>query len=108
MKRLLAIAICSLSSVASVLHVQAVGTSSGTLISNLATVTYTLDGVDQDPITSSATFLVDNMVNLTVAETSGTLTTDNVFGGATGVVSTFTARACLVKSIILIPQTVAS
>jgi hypothetical protein len=90
MKRLLAIAICSLSSVASVLHVQAVGTSSGTLISNLATVTYTLDGVDQDPITSSATFLVDNMVNLTVAETSGTLTTDNVFGGATGVVSTFT------------------
>jgi hypothetical protein len=90
-QRLFNIALCSLSLLVPALSAHAVGTASGTLISNFATITYTVDDVDQDPITSDiAAFLVDNMVNLTVAETSGTLTTDDVVGGAVGVITTFT------------------
>lgn len=50
-------------------------TLAGTPISNVATVTYTLDGAAASPIASApATFVVDNKVNLTVAETGGAAT----------------------------------
>ncbi len=45
----------------------AVGTASGTVISNTATLSYSVSGVAQTGITSAAsTFTVDNKVNLTV------------------------------------------
>ena len=67
------------------------GTASGTLISIVTTITYSVDDVEQDPLTSAdTTFLVDNMVNLTVAETSGTFTTVGVIAGAVDVITTFT------------------
>jgi hypothetical protein len=84
----------SLSSLALLVILQdagATGTASGTLISNVATITYSVDQVDQDPISSTAaTLLVDNMVNLTVDETSGTFTTVGVASGTVDVITTFT------------------
>ncbi len=75
----------------------AVGTASGTLISNIATLNYSVGGVAQTSIGSSqlgntsgagtaTTFLVDNKVNLTVV--GGGVTT--VTPGQVGGVSTFT------------------
>jgi uncharacterized repeat protein (TIGR01451 family) len=47
---------------------QGAGTASGTPIDNTATINYRVGGVDQDPIDSNtATFLVDNKIDLTVA-----------------------------------------
>ncbi|MFA6921285.1 MAG: hypothetical protein WC216_05535, partial [Gallionella sp.] len=74
----------------------AVGTASGTLISNIATLAYSVGGVAQTSIGSSllgntsgagtaTTFLVDNKVNLTVV--GGGITT--VTPGQVGGVSTF-------------------
>lgn len=62
-----------------------IGTPSGTTISNLATLNYTVGGVAQTAIGSTqagnlagagtaTTFLVDSKVNLTVAESKGTYT----------------------------------
>ena len=68
----------------------AAGTASGTSISNTATLSYAVGGVPQTDIpTTSASFVVDNKVNLTVAEVGGSLTTLGVVPGATGVVTTF-------------------
>jgi uncharacterized repeat protein (TIGR01451 family) len=66
----------------------AVGTTSGTTISNRATVTYVI-GVAAPFIEPSNTvsFLVDKKVNLLVAETSGSSTSVNI--GQTGAVATF-------------------
>lgn len=65
----------------------AAGTAAGTTISNSATLGYSVGGVAQTGITSSAaTFVVDEKVNLTVA--GGTTT--NVVPGATGQVTSFT------------------
>jgi hypothetical protein len=89
--RLLAICLSSMVLILMMQPAVASGTASGTLISNLATITYRIDDVAQGPVTSSpATFLVDNMVNLTVAETSGTFTTAGVLSGAVDVITTFT------------------
>lgn len=77
----------------------AVGTASGTTISNQATITYQVGTVAQTPIDSdgdgnfgngpeSTDFLVDRMVDLTVAEANGTYT--DVSPGATAQVVTFT------------------
>jgi len=72
-------------------NAMAAGTASGTSISNTATLSYAVGGVDQTDIpTTSTSFLVDNKVNLTVAEVGGSLTTAGVVPGATGVVTTFT------------------
>lgn len=91
MRRLFAITVCSLSLMVIVQAALAAGTASGTLISNFATITYSIEDVEQDPLTSAATtFLIDNMVNLTVAETSGTLTSVGVIAGAADVITTFT------------------
>lgn len=77
----------------------AAGTASGTSIANLATLSYTVGGVTQTPIGSSATgntvgagtattFLVDNKVNVTVTEGNTTFTT--VVPGQLAAVTTFT------------------
>jgi hypothetical protein len=79
--------------------VWAVGTASGTTISNTATMSYSVGGIAQTGIGSSpsgnsagvgtpTTFVVDNKVNLTVAEGNSTFT--NVTPGATKQVTTFT------------------
>lgn len=77
----------------------AVGTASGTTISNQATITYQVGTVAQTPINSdgdgnfgngpeSTDFLVDRMVDLTIAEADGTYT--DVSPGAAAQVVTFT------------------
>jgi hypothetical protein len=69
------------------------GTASGTVISTATTITitYSIGNVDEEILTSVTTMLiVDNMVNLTVAETSGRFTTVGVTDGAVDVISTFT------------------
>jgi hypothetical protein len=88
---LLAVFVCSMAFVVMIQPAEASGTASGTLISNVATITYSVDSVDQAPLSSATvTFMVDNMVNLTVAETSGTFTTFGALSGAVDVISTFT------------------
>jgi uncharacterized repeat protein (TIGR01451 family) len=67
----------------------AAGTPANTTISNTATVHYRVGTVDQTPITSApATFVVDNKVDLVVAESGGGPIM--VTPGATNVVATFT------------------
>jgi uncharacterized repeat protein (TIGR01451 family) len=75
----------------------AVGTAAGTIISNQATINYQVGGVGQTPVLSdgdaaagvqTTDFVVDRMVDLTVAEANGTYT--DVSPGATAQVVTFT------------------
>jgi uncharacterized repeat protein (TIGR01451 family) len=67
----------------------ATGTPSGTTISNQATVDYQVGGVSQTPVSSGdISFVVDRMVDLTVAEANSAYT--NVAPGATTQVVTFT------------------
>ena len=67
----------------------AAGTASGTDIDNTATVDYQVSGIDQDQVTSNtATFVVDNKVDLTVATTDGAAVT--VIPNATDQVATYT------------------
>lgn len=52
--------------------VSAVGTASGTAVDNFAVVDYQVGGVDQSQISSdTASFVVDNMIDLTVATVDG-------------------------------------
>lgn len=67
----------------------AVGTDAGTPIDNFATVDYKVGGVDQTSIDSPTTqFLVDQVVDLTVAEADGADT--DVSPGETDAVARFT------------------
>jgi len=67
----------------------AAGTASGTSIDNTATVDYQVGGIDQTQLTSNtASFVVDNRVDLTVAESAGTYV--DVIPGSTVQVLTFT------------------
>ncbi len=66
----------------------AAGTASGTSIVNNVTVDFQVSGVSQTQRTASNTFLVDRVVNLTVAEV-GNVTT-NVVPGQTAAVTAFT------------------
>ena len=69
--------------------VHAAGTPSGTTVSNTANVSYTVGGVAQTPLASTpVTFVVDNRVDLTVAEVGAGPTTGAP--GQTAVVTTFT------------------
>ncbi|NOT15181.1 MAG: hypothetical protein HOP21_06320 [Methylotenera sp.] len=79
--------------------VWAAGTASGTTISNLATLSYSVGAVAQPVIGSSSTgnlvgagtpttFVVDNKVNLTVVEANATFT--SVVPGQTAAVTQFT------------------
>jgi len=64
-----AVALCGMVFSTSVL---AVGTDAGTPIDNFATVDYKVGGVDQTPVDSPITqFVVDQVVDLTVAEADG-------------------------------------
>jgi uncharacterized repeat protein (TIGR01451 family) len=65
------------------------GTTAGSTITNTATVGYTVGGVQQPDVNSNAaSFVVDMLVNLSVAEVGGSATV--VVPGAASQVSTFT------------------
>lgn len=65
------------------------GTTAGVTINNTATVGYSVNGVAQPDVASNqASFIVDMLVNLSVAELGGSATT--VSPGATDQVTTFT------------------
>ncbi|WP_454759507.1 hypothetical protein [Caulobacter segnis] len=67
----------------------ATGTQAGVSINNTASVSYSVNGVSQTPVSSNnATFLVDRKANVMVAEVGGTATT--VAFGQTNQVTTFT------------------
>lgn len=66
------------------------GTNSGTVITNTATVNYSVGGNAQTAQTASDSFTVDRKINLTVAEV-GTTTTQ-VSPGQTAAVTSFTVR----------------
>jgi uncharacterized repeat protein (TIGR01451 family) len=65
----------------------AVGTTSGTSITNTVSVTYNVGGVAQSPLSASDSFTVDRKVNLTVTEV-GSATTQ-VSPGQLAAVTTF-------------------
>jgi uncharacterized repeat protein (TIGR01451 family) len=66
----------------------ATGTPSGTTIGNTATVDFTVGGINQAQVASNtANFLVDNRIDLTVANLDGG--TVNVVPGATGMFLTY-------------------
>lgn len=65
------------------------GTTAGQTINNTATIGYTVGGVQQPDVNSNqASFVVDMLVNLSVAELGGSATV--VVPGATGQLTTFT------------------
>lgn len=65
------------------------GTTAGQTINNTATIGYSVGGVQQPDVNSNqASFVVDMLVNLSVAELGGSATV--VVPGATGQVTTFT------------------
>lgn len=65
------------------------GTIAGASITNTASVDYTVDDVNQDDVTSNeATFLVDRLINVTVAESGGVATP--VAPGSEDEITTFT------------------
>jgi uncharacterized repeat protein (TIGR01451 family) len=102
MQRRLAQATLMLAAMMAANHALAAGTASGTSVANLATIDYQVGGVAQLAIESSPTgnstpgagngavtaFVVDNMVDLTVAEVGGGATAVNP--GQPGAVTTFT------------------
>ncbi|HQS95326.1 MAG: hypothetical protein B7X90_03095 [Novosphingobium sp. 17-62-19] len=69
-------------------NAHAAGTTAGDLITNTATISYQVGGIDQNDETASDTLTVDRKINLTVAEV-GTATTI-VTPGSTSQVTTFT------------------
>ena len=82
------LALIALSSVGALQSAFAVGTPSGTTISNQATVDYSVGGVAQTQITSAAaSFVVDTKIDFTVSEVSGNATPTHP--GQTNVVATF-------------------
>ncbi len=82
------LALIALSSVGALQSAFAVGTPSGTSISNQATVDYSVAGVNQTQITSAAaTFVVDSRIDLSVSEVSTNATQTNP--GQSNVVTAF-------------------
>ena len=89
LKRLLALATVAFCGVVYSTSAMAVGTDAGTPIGNVATVDYKVGGIDQTPENSPVTiFVVDQVVDLTVAEADGVDT--NVSPGETGAIARFT------------------
>ena len=83
------LALIGLSSIGVLQSASAAGTVAGTTISNQATVSYQVGGVDQTPIASlEVEFVVDNRIDLTVAE--GSTTTTQTSPGLTNQVTSFT------------------
>lgn len=67
---------------------QAAGTVAGTTVTNTATVNFDVGGVPQTAVQGSATFVVDDKVNLTVTNNAGA----SVVPGATNQVLAFTLQ----------------
>jgi uncharacterized repeat protein (TIGR01451 family) len=83
------LALVMISSIAAIQSAHAVGTTAGTTINNQATVSYSVGGVSQTPITSStATFVVDNKIDLTVTRLDSAPVV--AFPNQTAVVTSFT------------------
>jgi uncharacterized repeat protein (TIGR01451 family) len=83
------LALIGLSSIGVLQSASAAGTIAGTTISNQATVSYQVGGVAQNPIASpTVQFVVDNRIDLTVAE--GSTTTTQTSPGLTNQVTSFT------------------
>jgi hypothetical protein len=72
--RLMALLLVAAIAIAAPLSAEAAGTASGTVITNNATVNYEVSGVPQTALSTgpTATFAVDNKVNLTVTTTNVT------------------------------------
>ena len=68
-------------------HAQTSGTAAGTLVSNTAQASFTVNGTAQTATSNTATFVVDRKVNLTVVANPATNTQVNL--GQTGAVLTF-------------------
>ncbi|MFM9976949.1 MAG: hypothetical protein ACKVOP_02735 [Sphingomonadaceae bacterium] len=66
----------------------AAGTTSGSTITNVATVNYSVGGVAQTPVNGTNNFTVDRRITLTVSEPGNATTT--VAPGQTAAVTTFT------------------
>jgi uncharacterized repeat protein (TIGR01451 family) len=82
------LALIALSSVGALQSAFAIGTPSGTTISNQATVDFSVGGVNQNQITSAAaTFVVDSRVDLSVSEVSTNATQTSP--GQVNVITTF-------------------
>jgi uncharacterized repeat protein (TIGR01451 family) len=82
------LALIALSSVGALQSALAIGTPSGTTISNQATVDYSVAGVNQTQITSAAaSFVVDSRIDLSVSEVSTNATQTSP--GQVNVVTTF-------------------
>ncbi|MEE4351164.1 MAG: hypothetical protein V2J26_13140 [Pacificimonas sp.] len=64
------------------------GTDAGEAVSNTFSVTYDVNGSTQTGVSASVGFVVDRKINLTVAESGGTVTDVSV--GASDAVTTFT------------------
>ena len=69
-------------------NAQAAGTVAGTTVSNTATVSFDVGSVPQTPVTGTATFVVDDKVNLTVTNNAGA----SVVPGSTNQVLAFTLQ----------------
>ena len=63
------------------------GTTAGTTVTNIVTLDYKVNGIDQNQVTATADFKVDRKVSLTVSETGSTTT---VTPGQAGAVTAFT------------------
>lgn len=87
--RRVGLAVVALGSIAVSGTVFAQSTPSGTSISNTATVNYTVNSVNQTPVSATALFVVDTVINLNV--TGGF--TYNVTPGALAQVATFTVTS---------------
>lgn len=64
-------------------------TAANTTVSNTATVNYQVGGVAQTPINSSASFVVDDMVVISVTHSDASYSTTNTQPGSTKAVLTF-------------------
>jgi uncharacterized repeat protein (TIGR01451 family) len=85
------LALIALSTIGALQNASAEGTIAGTTISNQATVSYQVGGVAQTPVNSpTVQFVVDNRIDLTVAEVSTTTTQSSP--GLTNQVTAFTVE----------------
>ena len=86
--RWVAAAVVAMAAVLLPQNAQAAGTAAGTTVSNTATVNFQVGGVAQTSVSGTATFVVDDKVNLTVTNNSGA----SVVPGSTNQVLAFTLQ----------------
>ena len=88
LRRLLLTGTAALATMAGTGAAQAAATLAGTTITNQATASYTVNGIDQTANSTISTFVVDRKVNFTVVSAQATST--KIAVGQTGAVTTFT------------------